>query len=123
MIDTIKLEQFQNIANCKTDQQFSRESFLSITYQFQKGNVYGLVSDFGCGSWGLSTCLGGRGDGIDNGKILLNNQVCICVLDLKNRCGMSDIFVYDNESAITSKFYQTIKRFYPVFFFLSNIIF
>lgn len=74
MIDSIELDQYQNAANCKTDQQSSRESFFKISYRFRKGNVYGLVSDFGCGSWGLTTCLGGRGDQNDSGKVLLNGQ-------------------------------------------------
>ena len=75
MIDTIELDRYQNVANCKTDQLSSRESFLPISYRFRKGNVYGLVSDFGCGSWGLTTCLGGRGDRNDSGKVLLNGQM------------------------------------------------
>lgn len=74
MINTIKLEKYQNIANCRTDYQFCRKSFLSITYQFEKNNVYGLVSDFGCGSWGLVTCIGGRAEERGKGKILLNDK-------------------------------------------------
>lgn len=73
MINTINLINYQSIAECRTDWQYSREGFMRITYQFKKGNVYGLVSDFGCGSWGLATCIGGRGDGF-TGKIMLNDS-------------------------------------------------
>ncbi len=73
MIETIALVNYQDSAECRTDWAYSREGFLKITYQLKRGNVYGLVSDFGCGSWGLATCLGGRGNESYTGKVLLNN--------------------------------------------------
>lgn len=72
MIDTINLVNYQSSAECRTDWQYDQEGFLKITYQFKKGNVYGIVSDFGCGSWGLVTCIGGRGENYFTGKIMLN---------------------------------------------------
>ena len=61
---------------CCTSQLFqSRESFGRNSYDFRGGNVYGIVSDFGCGSWGLVTSLGGKG-GTDSlysdGDVLLD---------------------------------------------------
>lgn len=72
MIETIDLVNFQSSAECRSQCQYSNEGFLRITYQFQSGNAYGVISDFGCGSWSLVTCLGGRGNTEYNGKILLN---------------------------------------------------
>lgn len=75
MIETIELINFQHLIECKGWLYQSRESFLPINYEFKKGNVYGFVSDFGCGSWGLSTCLGGWCSNDYSGKILLNNNL------------------------------------------------
>lgn len=72
MINSLKLIGFQDLVDCRSLTFQSRESFLPIDYEFKAGNVYGLVSDFGCGSWGLATCLGGRASKQYSGKILLN---------------------------------------------------
>jgi len=74
MIKTIKLINFQDMVECNDSLHQSKESFLAVNYEFKKGNVYGLISDFGCGSWGLSNCVGGRGTSEHTGKILLNND-------------------------------------------------
>ncbi|MBQ7936125.1 MAG: hypothetical protein IJ333_07235 [Clostridia bacterium] len=75
MIDSIQLIEFQDVVECQSLLHQSKESFLPINYTFKKGNVYGLISDFGCGSWALSTCLGGRCSSEYSGKVLLNNNV------------------------------------------------
>lgn len=72
MINSLKIIGFQDLAECKSLSFQSRESFLPITYEFKPGNVYGLISDFGCGSWGLTTCVGGRTTKQYSGKVLLN---------------------------------------------------
>ncbi len=72
MISSLKLVQFQDIAECRSNNFQSRESFLPITYEFKPHNVYGLVSDFGCGSWGLATCVSGRVSENYYGKVFLN---------------------------------------------------
>lgn len=75
MINSIQLINFQDLVECRDLLHQSKESFLQISYEFKKGNVYGLISDFGCGSWGLSTCLGGRCSTNYSGTVLLNNNV------------------------------------------------
>ncbi len=73
MIETIDLINYRSSAICKTENRCDMDAFPFVTYQFKKGNVYGLISDFGDGSWGLATCIGGRGSKEYDGKILLNN--------------------------------------------------
>lgn len=74
MID-IKLNDFTGSAYCCSRIYSSKEAFLPITYQFCAANIYGLISDFGCGSWGLATCLGGRGAAMPiKGSILVNDK-------------------------------------------------
>ena len=60
MIKCISCVDFQDSAHCRSDLFESKESFLRTNYDFYGGNAYGVVSDFGCGGWGLVTCLGGR---------------------------------------------------------------
>lgn len=74
MISSLKFIVFQNrdSVECHSFIFQSRESFLPITYEFKPRNVYGLISDFGCGSWGLTTCVGGRFSKQYSGKVLLN---------------------------------------------------
>ena len=73
-IFSLKFIEFQDMVECDSMNFHSRESFLPINYEFKPGNVYGLISDFGCGSWGLSTCIGGRFTTNHSGKILLNKN-------------------------------------------------
>ena len=74
IIKSLKFIKFQDLVECHSLTFHSRESFLPISYQFSPGNVYGLVSDFGCGSWGLTTCAGGRFTRQHFGKVLLNKK-------------------------------------------------
>lgn len=71
MINFIKLIDFQDIVQCKSCVFQSKETFMKINYEFKKGNVYGLASDYGCGGWGVATCLGGRSSNQYFGKVLL----------------------------------------------------
>lgn len=77
MIDSIALIRYQNTAHCSSMDMSCKESFLETTYTFMKGNVYGLISDFGCGSWALATCLGGCGDDCETGEIRINGQAAV----------------------------------------------
>lgn|GEM_PF-1369777 len=70
----IHIENFCGSAYCRSQQYSAREAFLPITYHFLPGKVYGLISDFGCGSWALSCCLGGRGEAETTGTLFVNNQ-------------------------------------------------
>lgn len=72
MIESIKCISFQDSVECKSSLFQSKESFPKLNYTFNAGNMYGIVSDFGCGSWGMATCLGGRCSEYYTGKILLN---------------------------------------------------
>ena len=70
---SVKLNNLMCGANCQSQIYSSKESFLPMTYQFFGANIYGLISDFGCGSWAMATCLGGRCDPIE-GDIFLNDK-------------------------------------------------
>ena len=74
MTNSLKIENFQDSADCKTLTYQSRESFLKCSYDFAAGKAYGIVSDFGCGSWGLVTCLGGRGTDKYSGVMIVNEK-------------------------------------------------
>jgi len=60
-----------------------------ISHEFTGGNAYGLVSDFGCGSWGLVTCLGGRCRN-PVGEVFLNDQRIDCKELAKYSCFISE---------------------------------
>ena len=72
IISSLKFVDFQDSLKCHSLTSQSKESFLPISYEFKPGTVYGLISDFGCGSWGLTTCAGGRFTDQHTGKVLLN---------------------------------------------------
>lgn len=74
MIESLVVNEFQDLVHCKSENQQSIETFLKINYEFKKGNIYGFCSDFRCGSWGLATALGGRCSQNYIGNIKLNNQ-------------------------------------------------
>lgn len=92
MIETIEVRNFQGIAKCKSMTFQSIESFMSINYSFKKGKVYGIISDFGCGGWGLSTCIGGRFFREYDGDVIVNNQKQSLIELKKHSC-----FVTDND--------------------------
>ena len=91
-------------AFCQSQVYSCKDTFKSITYEFVGGNIYALISDFGRGSWGLATCLGGTGEIID-GDILLNDQKISPVHLAKVSCflGKTDFneleFLKESESA------------------------
>lgn len=70
---SLKLVDFQDLVECKALSFQCKDSFLPVTYQFKPGKVYGLLSDFGCGSWGLA-CLGGEFTEHHGGKSLVNDK-------------------------------------------------
>ena len=70
---SINLTNFEDGVTCRSILHSSKEAFLEISYHFCGGNIYGLISDFGCGSWGLATCLGGRCYN-PGGTIHVNNE-------------------------------------------------
>ena len=73
MIETLKLINYRNSAQCETIGMSCLDSFPPTTFTFHGGKVYRLTSDFGCGSWGMVTCIGGRGNTESFGKIMLND--------------------------------------------------
>ena len=74
MIESIRLENFQDQAECRSYVYQSRESFLQCSCRLLPGNSYGVISDYGYGGWGLVTCIGGRGSEYYNGGIYLNGK-------------------------------------------------
>ena len=74
MIHTIRAEQYQDSADCRALTYQGKEGFLSCSFRLEAGHLYGVASDFGCGSWGLVTCLGGRGEPEYRGKFWINER-------------------------------------------------
>ena len=74
MIKILCVENLQDLVECRSFLYQSRESFLKCSFKLLAGNTYGVVSDFGYGSWGLVTCLAGRGTKEQSGNIFLNGQ-------------------------------------------------
>lgn len=75
MVKTLEFVDFQDLTYCFSEfiPRSSRESFLKLNYKFECGKIYGIVSDYGCGSWGISTCIsGGCSTDFCTGKIFLN---------------------------------------------------
>ncbi|HML49338.1 MAG TPA: hypothetical protein PKE04_21580, partial [Clostridia bacterium] len=86
---TVQLTNFQAAAECRSILHSSKEAFTEISYLFCGGNVYGLISDFGCGSWGLATCLGGRCDD-PRGTVQVNHEEADCKALLDASCFVSE---------------------------------
>ena len=74
MIKSIHFDNYQDIANCRSLLFQSRESFLKCSFTLFAGKSYGVISDFGCGGWGLITSLAGRGSGNYSGNIYVNEK-------------------------------------------------
>jgi len=73
----IQLKNFQDEPECRSILFASKESFMEINYTFVGGHTYGFISDFGCGSWGLVTCLGGRCKA-PTGEVILDGRAVDC---------------------------------------------
>ena len=74
MIKKIIIEDLQDTVDCKSDLYQSRESFLKCSFKLSAGEVYGVISDFGYGSWGLVTCLAGRGNDGHSGTVIIDGR-------------------------------------------------
>ena len=93
MIESIQLIGFQDAADCIGLSCQSRESFIPVNYTFKKGKIYGLISDFGCGSWGVATSLGGRCSENYNGKVVLDGQIISAKLLSSYACYVAEYFI------------------------------
>ena len=60
MIDSIELVGFQDMMLCKTPLYSCIDSNIRFSYKFFAGHTYGLISDFGCGSWVVSEAVSGK---------------------------------------------------------------
>ena len=69
-MNKITLNNFQAVGNCRCNWYTSRESFFKITCNIHTGNVCGLVSNFGLGSWGFASSICGRGELYDGEMIV-----------------------------------------------------
>jgi hypothetical protein len=65
-----------------------------MSYEFLGGNIYGLCSDYGCGSWGVSDCIGGRCSEYE-GSIQLNGKNVGCSELLAISCFVSEYSFLD----------------------------
>lgn len=72
---SIKVENFSGLIECSTNTFSCTESFLPITYEFKTGKIYGIISDFGCGSWGLVSAVTGNGEWDSNSKVFIDNRL------------------------------------------------
>lgn len=73
MINLIELRNYRDWTICESIDKRCKEGFPIISYKFAHGCSYGLISDFGCGSWALSSCIGGRGQYNDVGSIIIDH--------------------------------------------------
>lgn len=108
---SIKIINFMSSANCRSQLYSSKESFLPITYQFVPGNIYGLISDFGCGSWALSTCLGGRCGSVVKGSVFVNDRKMDCNELSRYSCFVGEKFfdgINSNNNVLTAN--ECIKK-------------
>ena len=112
MIETLELCNYTDLADCQCSWQSSHEVFQPISCCLKKGNIYGFVSDYGCGGWGLVTCLGGRPtDGFGEGQVKLNGDI-INPMDLKRYSAFIPESVFDgiNASADTITARECIQK-------------
>ena len=68
----IRLTDCSASAHCRGELFTCKDAFPALTHQFERGKVYALCGDIGCGGWGLAWTLGGRGENI-RGQILLGD--------------------------------------------------
>lgn len=87
---SIRIENFSALADCQSQLYSSKEGFMPLTYRFLQGKVYGLVSDFGCGGWALSSCLGGWCESKIQGNIYLNDTAVSCKDLRKQSCFVAE---------------------------------
>lgn len=90
MIDSIRVEDYQDLVNCRSFLYQSRESFLKCSFQLFAGKAYGIASDFGCGSWGLVTCLAGQGSVDYSGSVFLNERIVSPIELMQYSCFISE---------------------------------
>ena len=93
MIKTLEFVDFQDAIYCFSEylQRSSKESFLKLNYKFECGKIYGIVSDYGCGSWGISNCVsGGCSTDYYTGKVFLNGSEILPAELSKHACVVFD---------------------------------
>ena len=74
VINSICLEKFMDSVECNFLHTKTIDSFPMMTLEVNSGMSYGLVSDFGFGSWAFANCIGGRTSETFSGKMFLNNR-------------------------------------------------
>ena len=99
MIKSLSVEQFQDVADCKTQLYSVRESFLKCSFKLTCGNTYGVISDFGCGSWGLVACLAGRGTENHCGKIFIDDKQVPFTELLSHSCFITESDFFGTDTA------------------------
>ncbi len=72
---SIRVENFAGLAECSTDTFSSVESFPPVNYEFLSGKTYGIISDFGCGGWGLANAITGNGRWETQSKVYIDKRL------------------------------------------------
>ena len=75
MMNRLKLVNFSGIATCFSRDYKCIDSFPPISCDFSFGTANGFISDYGCGSWGLGTCLSGYGQWESFGKVYIDEEL------------------------------------------------
>ncbi|MBE6529450.1 MAG: hypothetical protein E7680_02465 [Ruminococcaceae bacterium] len=73
-MNTLELKGVVGYSNCINQTYFILDSFTRASFRLCTGKIYGIISPFGLGSWGLTNCIGGAGNIIE-GTILLDGLI------------------------------------------------
>lgn len=118
----IKLKNYSSSAECKYELYTCRDAFPQFSGEFSGGNIYGIVSDYCCGSWGLVTCIGGRGNSDYDGQVYYNDIIispdvlkqksCFVTERIDDHLIVSEILKYEMEQNHVHETIEEIKRIF-----------
>lgn len=73
-VDRIQLKSVSASCECKLLNYGAMiDGFSNFTYDFKKGNIYGVIDEFGLGGWALSYVLAGKCK-LYQGEVIINNK-------------------------------------------------
>jgi hypothetical protein len=74
-MSSVELVNFRGSAECKYILYNCHDAFPQTSLKLCGGNIYGFISDFCYGGWGLSSCIAGRAEEGYGGEIYLDGKV------------------------------------------------